>query len=442
MDDNRTPAVGERTPVSRTRPVVVAYLSLGGLFTLGASLIWAINTIFLMRVGGLSLFQVMLVNMSYTIAQMVFEVPTGVIADTIGRRASIMLSMITIAASTVLYVVSPAAGWGIWGFVAGSILLGLGYTFQTGAIDAWLVDALDATGWDTPKDRVFAWGQIAQGAGMLLGSLLGGVLGQFDLRVPYLVRAALIMVCFFVAAALVKDLGFTPRPLRVSTFGDETRVIFKSGVQYGWRNPVVRPLLWASALSGVFFMYGFYAWQPYVLQLLGRDYVWLLGVVQAASSAAGIAGNALVGRVMRRGGARRQPARVLAIAAYANAGFVIAIALVGVVAPVPGIAPAAVAIVLWLAWGLVYGISMPVRMSYLNDYIPSQQRATVLSLDAFFLDAGGAAGQPILGWVSDKWAISVAWLLGGTLLAMSGPLYSMSGRAASHLDRSRAQRQD
>lgn len=418
----------------QARRVVFAYVAIATLFTLGASVIWAINTIFLLRVGGLNLFQAMLVNSAFTVAQMVFEVPTGVVADTIGRRASILLSLVTLTVSTLLYVLTPMAGWGFWGFVGASVLLGLGYTFQTGATDAWVVDALDSCGWQGPKDRVFAWGQMGLSFGMFVGSLLGGLLGQVDLRWPYVVRAALIAVCFVVALALVRDEGFQPRPLRVSTFGAETRRIFKAGARYGWNNPVLRPLLWTSALGGVFFMYGFYAWQPYVLQLLARDYVWLLGVVQAASSAAGIAGNMLVGRLMGEGRRRRDAARVLLWATLLNALLIIAIASVGLLASEPGIAPAAIAIALWLGWGVVYGVTGPIRMSYINEHIPSSQRATVLSLDAFFLDAGGGVGQPALGWISDRFGISLAWLLGGLLVGASAPLYARSGRAAHEMD--------
>ena len=60
-----------------SRNVIAGYLSVYTLFTLASSVIWAINTIFLMREGGLTIFQVMIVNTAFTVAQMVFEVPTG-----------------------------------------------------------------------------------------------------------------------------------------------------------------------------------------------------------------------------------------------------------------------------------------------------------------------------------------------------------------------------
>ena len=89
------------------RRVVFAYLSTSALFTLAASLIWAINTIFLIQRGGLTLFEVMLVNTAFLVSQMICEVPTGVIADTIGRKASYLLSIGTIIVSTILYVLTP-----------------------------------------------------------------------------------------------------------------------------------------------------------------------------------------------------------------------------------------------------------------------------------------------------------------------------------------------
>ncbi len=413
------------------RKVVFAYLAIGLMFTLAASLIWAINTIFLIREGGLTIFDVMVVNAVYTVSQMVFEVPTGVIADTIGRKASLALCMIVLIISTVLYAITPQMGWGIWGFVWASVLIGLGYTFQTGAMDAWLVDALDETGWDRPKDKVFAWGQMCFGIGMLVGSVLGGFLGQSSLVLPYMVRAALLVIALVLALTLVKDLGFERRPLRLSNFAAETRTIFDAGVHFGWRSPVVRPLFWVSAFGGVFFMYGFYAWQPYVLELLGRpDAIWLLGIVQAGFSCAGIFGNMLVGRVMGEGESRREPARVLELATWVTAALTFAIAGVGLAGLVPGVLAAGIAITLWVLWGALFGLITPVRMAYINDNIPSPQRATVLSLDAFFGDAGAAVGQPALGWISTRLSIPVAWVVGGVFMAISALFYRSSGTAA------------
>ena len=413
----------------KPRQVISAYVWSGVLFTLATSLIWATNTIFVMQVGGLTIFQAMLINAIFLGAQALFEVPTGVVADTIGRKASFLIGIATILVSTLLYVATPVMHWGFAGFSVASVLIGVGFTFQTGAVDAWLVDALDSTGYDQPKERVFALGQMTSGAGMLIGSVLGGLLGQVNLAFPYVLRAVLLVAAFVLVAVRFKDLGFTSRPLSARTFGAETRTIFDAGVRFGWHDKVVRPLLFVSLVGGVFYMFGFFSWQPFVLQMLGKNAVWLLGFVQAGISLAGILGSSLVKRIMRTGESRRDPARVLAVVAVIQTALIVSIAIIGLTTRTPGVAPAAAAVVLWLSWGVLFGIAGPVRQSFINAHIVSAQRATVLSLDAFFGDVGGGAGQPALGWLSQAGSIGLGWLVGGVFLALTAPLYAWAGRA-------------
>lgn len=415
-------------PVS-SRRVIVTYLATSVVFTLAVSVIWGVNTLFLMN-AGLTIFQVMLVNAAFTVGQLVFEVPTGVVADTIGRKASFLLASAVIFASTLLYVASAEYGLGLRWFAAASVLLGFGFSCQTGAVDAWLVDALDHTGFDMPKERVFSWGGIAFGAAMLVGTLSGGFLGQLNLSYPYIARAGLLIVTFIVTAIMMRDLGFEPRPLRLANFGEETRTIFDAGMKYGWHHPVVRPLMWASFALGCFFIYAFYSLQRYALDLLGSELVWVIGALTAAASLAGIAGNALVKRVMREGEQRRDPARVLGGATAIIAVLTLAVGLVGLLTQRPGIVPFAIAGAIWLCWNVVFGVVGPVRQAFLNAHIPSSQRATVLSLDAFFGDVGGSAGQPVLGWLSGRFSIPIGWVVGSLLVGVAVPLYSRAGRAS------------
>jgi len=422
---------------SRTaRSVIVTYLTTTALFTLAASLIWGINTLFLMD-AGLDIFHVMLVNTAFTVGQIIFEVPTGVVADTIGRKASLLLGCFTLFVSTLIYVAAARFGWGIWAFAGASVVLGLGFTFQTGAVDAWLVDALAFTGYEGARERVFAWGGMTFGVAMLVGTLGGGLLGQIDLALPYVVRAVLLLVTLAASAVMMRDLGFAPRPLTVASFGSETRDIFDAGVTYGWRNRVVRPLLFVSGAFGVFMLFGFYSWQRYALDLLGREFVWVAGVLAATSSLAGIGGNALVRRVMRDGERRRSPARVLAWSMAIITALAVGIAAVGLLVGKPGVVPLFLAAVLWAAWNVIFGVVGPVRQAYLNEQVPSAQRATVLSLDAFFADVGGAGGQPALGWLSRATSIPVGWLVGAIFLGLTVPGYTASGRALEQAELTR-----
>ena len=87
-----------------------------------------------------------------------------------------------------------------WAWAAVSVVIGLGFTFFSGAVEAWLVDALRFTGYDGPLDPVFAKGQAVAGGAMLSGSVLGGVIAQVtSLGVPFVVRSALLGVTFVIA---------------------------------------------------------------------------------------------------------------------------------------------------------------------------------------------------------------------------------------------------
>src|SRR3990170_8490379 len=149
--------------------VIRSYLVINALFTLSASLIWGINTLFLLD-AGLSIFEVFLANAAFTAAMALFEIPTGVVADTRGRRISFLLSAATLSLGTLAYVaVASIEGGGLLLFCLAGVILGLGYTFYSGAVEAWLVDALKETGYRRELDGVFARAQIVSSIAMIVG---------------------------------------------------------------------------------------------------------------------------------------------------------------------------------------------------------------------------------------------------------------------------------
>ncbi len=429
------------TPAARgysSRRVVTTYVTTNALFTLSTSLIWSINTLFLLS-AGLSLTTVFIVNATYTAAQMVFEVPTGVIADTLGRKVSFLLSISILMVSTVIYVLSAQMHWGVPGFVVGSVLIGLGYTFQTGAVDAWMVDALDTVGMEGEREatlsHVFALSGGVSGAVLVVGPLLGGLLGQVSLYLPYYLRAVALGATFVAVVFMMREVGFTRRPVSLMTFGAETRKIAEAGVTYGWRSRVVRPLLWVSTVQGLFFAYGFYSLSPYLLQLIGNNYIWLTGAVFSAFSLASILGNFSIrwGIMKRRDGTARSATTALAVMGLVLAGLVGLIGVVGVVAArehATGLVPFFLVAGLWVAVGYVFGVSGPVGSSYINQHIPSAQRATVLSLSSLFGDAGAVVGQPSFGYGAQAFGIAATWVVSGLVLLGIAPLYRASGSAA------------
>ena len=396
--------------------IIRTYLGVAATTTLAQSLIWGVNTLFLLSVG-LDIFQVMLINAAYTVAQVIFEVPTGVVADTIGRRVSYLLAVAIILVSTLLYVGFGLMGYGLWPFAAASALLGVGYTFYTGAVDAWMVDALHSVGYEGRLEPIFARYGVMFGIFMLIGTTLGGLLGQIDLWIPYVARAVVLVPAFLLGLLVMRDLGFKGRPLTLGSFGGETRRIAAEGVTYGLRDKVVRFIMFSSLVQGVFFMYGFYSWQKYFLDLLGRDLVWVTGVIAALVGLTQIFGNLLVGRITAR-----VPDRGLILMVCSG---VTTLAVIGAAL----VQQFWIAVPLYLVSTRAFGISMPVKQGWLNSRIPSQQRATIISLDALFGDGGSTVGQVGLGYLSQAVSIPVAWLVGGVILGASVPLRAVARRA-------------
>lgn len=390
--------------------------------TLAASFIWGINTLFLLD-AGLSNAEAFAANAFFTAGLVLFEIPTGVVADLRGRRASFLLGTLTLALSTMLYLLMWQMTVPFWAWAGASFLLGLGFTFFSGATEAWLVDALKFTGYVGRLESVFAKGQIAQGVAMLTGSVLGGVVAQVsNLGVPYIIRAGILVITFMVAWLLMKDLGFKPRsgkhPIR------EVKVVFDASLKHGLRNPRVRWMMLTSPFLIGVVAYAFYAMQPYLLELYGDENAYgVAGLAAALLAGAQIAGGLLVphiGRLFRR----RTSVVILGLTVLAAA-----LLLMGLVATFWA------ALVFIVIYGLMFSVVMPVKQAYINSQIPSEQRATVLSFDSLLGSAGGVVSQPLLGKAADVWSYGTSYMLTAGFQALALPFAFLAYRKRIAADR-------
>ena len=373
---------------------IYLYLVLGN--TLAASFIWGINTIFLLD-AGLSNLEAFAANAFFTAGMVLFEIPTGIIADTFGRRTSYLLGSSTLAISTFLYLLMWEMHGPFWGWAVSSILLGLGFCFFSGATEAWLVDGLKATNFKGHLDSVFAKGQIVGGAAMLTGSIAGGVIAQTtNLGVPYILRSLILILNFATAFFLMKDLGFKPRPLKEPF--KEMKTIFINSIDSGLKNPPVRWLMLASPfVTGVSF-YIFYALQPFLLQLYGDSKAYgIAGLVAAIAASAQIAGGIFAPK-FKSLFAKRTSAIFLGT-------FLAGIILI-LISQIQSFWPALLLIFLW---GLIFATVSPIRQAFINGIIPSEQRATVLSFDSMMGSLGGVFIQPILGKAADIWGYPASY---------------------------------
>lgn len=377
------------------------YFLLTLLSTLAASFIWGVNTLFLLD-AGLSNTEAFAANAFFTLGQVIFEVPTGVVADTWGRRTSYALGVATLLVTTLVYFWLWQIHGPFWAWALVSILLGLGFTFFSGATEAWLVDALHSTGFQGNLESVFAKGQSFGGIAMLVGSFGGGLVAQYtNLGVPYILRAVVLGLTLVICLAVMRDWGFEPqkgmKPLR------RIKNVWSSAMENGWRNRPVRLMMLSAPFAGMS-IYVFYAMQPHLLRLYGDEKAYgVAGLAAAIVAGAQIVGGLSVGKI-RAWFSHRTTMLIGATIVTA-----ITLVLLGLIAHFWA------AIALLVIWGLLFAIISPMRQAYLNGLIESNQRATVLSFDSLMGSAGGAITQPALGKVADVYGYGPSFIVCGVI---------------------------
>ena len=403
------------------RKIQRIYLTLTLGNTLAASFIWGINTLFLLD-AGLSNLEAFAANAFFTAGMVLFEVPTGVIADGWGRRASFLLGTVTLAVSTYFYYMLWQFSAPFWMWAVVSVLLGLGFTFFSGAVEAWLVDALRFSGYEGGLETVLGRGLMVSGIAMLAGSVAGGVVAQAtDLGVPFLLRVGVLLAMFGVAFWLMHDVGFTPErsthPLRA------TRAVLSASIENGLKNPPVRYVMLAAPFTAGVEIYVFYALQPYLLELFGDPHAYsVAGLAAAMVAGAEVLGGWMAPRVRRL---FRKRTTVLILNTTVSALILVELAFIQVFW---------VALVLLALWAVVAAAGTPVRQAYLNDMIASKQRATVLSFDSLVGSSGGVVVQPLLGRAADVYGYPASVAIGGVIELIAVPFLLASRRQGPPAD--------
>jgi MFS family permease len=264
---------------------------------------------------------------------------------------------------------------------------------------------------------------MVTGAGMLTGSVAGGFIAQqASLGLPFVLRGAILIVMFVVAFRLMHDVGFTPetggRPLA------EMRKIASASIDHGWRVPAVKWLMVEALFAGGVGIYGFYALQPYLLELYGDPEAYqIAGVAAAIVAGAQILGGLAAPRIRRL--FHRRTSALIAIAG-------LSVVSLGLIGTIDSFWPV---IALTVVWSLMFAASMPIRQTYLNGLIPSRQRATIISFDSMMDSTGGVWAQPVLGRAADAWGYPASYLMSAGIAVFALPFLALSRRQNAPADR-------
>jgi MFS transporter, DHA3 family, tetracycline resistance protein len=378
--------------------------------------IFSVYMLYQVTVARLDALQLVLVGTVLEGTILVFEIPTGVIADMISRRLSILVGVFITGLSFLVPVAFPVFG----GFLLASALWGFGYTFTSGATSAWIVDEVGEPAAGPVFLRGAQVGQLAGVVGVLAGALIGGL----DLRLPILLGALGFMALGLVLALVMPETGFRPLPAEQRSSWAQMGHTFREGIRVVRRRPLLVTIFAVTAIFGAFSEGYDRLWTAHLVDGIGfpaLDGVQPVHWLAAMSIAASLATAWLTGRLRARlDTTQPRHVTVTLVAAYTLvAAGVIGLALTRSIGA---------AVVLWMLVAIARDVGRPLQETWLNQQVDSPVRATVLSMSGQMDAAGQVLGGPIFGAIGRARSIRTVFLIAGLSLAPAIGLYARTLR--------------
>ena len=393
------------------------WLVYAGVWAFVEALSWVTTPVYLIRDVGMSPLQLVLAGTALEVAYSLFEVPTGIVADLRGRRLSLVVAGVVMGAGMLLvglvpHVAAVLAGMAVWG---------AGWTFRSGAEDAWLADETDPATMSSAYHRGAQVGRLAR----LLGFGVSVPLALADLALPVVVAGGVAVVLAALVAVAMPERGFT-RPVRTGGRLAHGLGTARAGAGVVRRTPVLLLVLGILLVLGAW-QEGFdRLWEAHLLLDVGVPSLFGLGNVtwfSVLAAAVTLLSLAVAAPLVRRW-ERLSPARLARLLLGMHALLFLGAA---------GFAVAGswwLAVAAYLATSVVRDLTGPPFRAWLNGSITdSSRRATVLSLTSIAGSAGEWGGGPVLGLVGNVYGVRAALGAGAALLL---PTVGLFARAVRH----------
>lgn len=350
----------------------------------------AILVPFFTQWGHISLLQVQLLQSWYSLWFFILDVPTGVIADKIGRKYALTLGAIVAASGLILYGLIP----NFWYFLAAEFLVALGSSLMSGANQAFLYETLKEHKQENESKKYFGHGSSFELMGIFIGGITGGLIAaHFGLNMPFIVSAVPLLIAGSIALTFRE-----PKGQKKQLEKEHLLTTVKKGYTFLLHHKILRLMALDSLVVGTVAYFTFWLYQPMLLK--AGVAIAIFGVYEGISTVTQM----LVSRhfvfLEKLFGSAQNYLRFSALATAA--GFLLV-----------ALHPNAFTILLFLVLGRGIGLTRATLLSsYMQKFIPSEQRATVTSSVTTFNRVTIAIMNPLIGLMATHSLYLAAGLLG------------------------------
>ena len=398
------------------RPYPV-YLFINVAFGLSFMLYATISSVYRIQTVGLNPLQLVLVGTALELAVLIFEVPTGVLADTYGRRRSVILGFLLIGAGYSFEGALPTFA----AVLAAQIIWGAGYTFVSGALQAWIADELGGEN----LGRVYLRGEQADYLGSFLGVLTSALLATVALNLPLLIGGAFAVALGTALVFLMRERNFHPAPREGRSRWAQAGSTARGGVRLVRGQPALLILLAVAVFFGMSGEGFDRLWEAHLLkdiglpEIAGLEPVLWFGLIHAGTLVLSYLAAEVLGRTLDVGNVTVAARLLLVLNALTIVG-VLAFALAGSFAFALG--------AFWFA-SLTRKLFYPLYLTWVNRGLDPNVRATVISISNQANSLGELVGGPVVGAVGTLASIRAAL---ATAALVFSPALFLYGRAIRH----------
>ncbi len=334
--------------------------------------------------NGLSQTEVMVLQALFSLAIVVFEIPSGYFSDVMGRKRTLVIGSIISTVGFGIYSIS----YGFWGFLAAELVLGLGASFISGTDSAMIYDSLIESGREGEYAKIEGRRTSAANFSETAASIIGGLLATISLRFPFYVETVVMALTIPLSSSLVEPerhkfdntLGSFRGILSIVKFAIHGHPQLKWLIVYS-------SVIGASTLTMVWFI------QPY-LDAVGLPIAYM-GIVWAALNFSVGVFSMLAYRIEGSLGRSRTLLMLLplSVIAYIATGLTQSLWVIAVL----------------FIFYFVRGIHGPMLKDYVNRLITSDKRATVLSVKSMMGRLFFSIIGPFVGWAKDVYSFQEAF---------------------------------